>query len=158
MGYIEPKFDVNEIMAKLGRLAEIVPQAVAEAFQLTLVEIAAEARELNTYQDQTSNLRSSIGYGIYIDGEPFAEEYMAAGNGTGDGSHGQARARETVEEVAKQYPDGIVGVIVAGEGYALYVESKGYDVLTGPASHAQEILDRNIKIVMEELTAAAANG
>ena len=83
---------------------------------------------------------------------------MAAGNGTGDGSHGQARARETVEEVAKQYPDGIVGVIVAGEGYALYVESKGYDVLTGPASHAQEILDRNIKIVMEELTAAAANG
>jgi len=158
MGYIEPKFNVNEIMAKLGRLAEIVPQAVAEAFQLTLIEISAEARELNTYQDQTSNLRSSIGYGVYIDGQLFTEEYRQAGNGSSDGSEGQQKARETVEEVAGRYPEGIVGVIVAGEGYALYVESKGYDVLTGPASHAQEILDRNIKIVMEELTAAAANG
>ena len=158
MGCIEPNFNVNEIMAKLGRLAEVVPQAIAEAFRMTLTEIAAEARELNTYQDQTSNLRSSIGYGIYIDGQPFTEEYMSAGNGTSDGSHGQAAAKETVEEVAKQYPEGIVGVIVAGEGYALYVESKGYDVLTGPANHAQEILDRYIKIVIEELQAAAQNG
>ncbi len=158
MGCIEPKFNVNEVMAKLGRLAEVVPQAVAEAFQLTCTEIVSEARQLNTYQDQTSNLRSSIGYGIYIDGEPFTEDYRQAGNGTGDGSLGQGSARATVEEVAARYPEGIVGVIVAGMEYALYVESKGYDVLTGPANHAQEILDRNIKIVMEELIAAAANG
>ena len=158
MGCIEPNFNVNEVMAKLGRLAEVVPQAIAEAFRMTLTEIAAEARELNTYQDQTSNLRSSIGYGIYIDGQPFTEEYRNAGSGTTDGSEGQQRARETVEEVAAKYPEGIVGVIVAGEYYALYVESKGYDVLTGPANHAQEILDRYIKIVIEELQAAALNG
>ena len=155
MSCIKAKFNVNEVIESLGRLTDILVQAVVEAFQLACLEITAEARQLDTYTDQTNNLRSSIGFGVYLDGHLVAENYQNSGSGSaGTGDEGQQKAKEDVESIARQYSEGIVGVIVAGEYYALYVESKGYDVLTGPANKAQEILDKYIGIVVEELKVA----
>ena len=57
------------------------------------------------------------------------------------------------EEAAAQYPNDIVAVIVAAADYALYVESKGYDVISGPCSELNAILSKYIQIAIEELRA-----
>lgn len=56
-------------------------------------------------------------------------------------------------EAAAQYPNDIVAVIVAAADYALYVESKGYDVITGPCSELNGILTKYIQIAIDELRA-----
>lgn len=143
---IKALFDPDKIIADIkARYTDALATAVLEAFKLTCTQVVADARSLSTYKDQTGNLRSSLGYIIYNDGELLAEDFQSSGTGSGDGSEGVERGREYAKGIAETYPDRLVGVIVAGMNYALYVESKGYDVLTGPASQIQTILDRNIK-------------
>ena len=56
-------------------------------------------------------------------------------------------------QAAAQYPNDIVAVIVAAADYALYVESKGYDVISGPCSELNGIFSKYIRIAIEELRA-----
>lgn len=57
------------------------------------------------------------------------------------------------EEAAHNTRTSIVAVIVAAADYALYVESKGYDVISGPCSELNAILSKYIQIAIEELRA-----
>ena len=69
-----------------------------------------------------------------------------AGIGTeGDGSKGIVEGKRIAEEAAKIHPESLIGVIVAGMEYALYVEAKGYDVLTGSCLQAQTVLEKIYK-------------
>ena len=43
----------------------LVRQAVVEAFSKACLDVVKQAKSLDTYQDQTNQLRSSIGYQIY---------------------------------------------------------------------------------------------
>ncbi len=80
------------------------------------------------YQDRTGNLRSSIGYGVVVNGrleKTGGFEQFASGS---DGvSTGKNRLRELVSECRAGY---ISLLFVVGEDYASYVEAMGYDVLT----------------------------
>ena len=69
------------------------------------------------------------------------------------GSEGVEKGKRMAEEAAAQYPNDIVAVIVAAADYALYVESKGYDVISGPCSELNAILSKYIQIAIEELRA-----
>lgn len=106
------------------------------------------------YQDQTNILRSSIGYVVYERGEKVTEYFATAGSGLkGSGTEGIERGKQAANEAAREYPNDIVGVIVAGADYALYVESKGYDVLTGPASLLLTTFQKNLRLVFDSLKA-----
>lgn len=151
---IKGKFNINAIFKDLeARLRPLIIEAVTEAFEMACLEVVEQAKSLDTYQDQTNQLRSSIGYQIYNQGVLVTEYFQASGKGDGSGSaQGVARGKTVAAEAARQYPDDVVGVIVAGAHYALYVESKGYDVISGPASQLKEITSKYLRLAAEGLT------
>jgi len=143
---IKLKTDLSKIFAKIDRSTELVKQDFQDAFELTCRELVNRAKATNTYKDQTNNLRSSIGFVIYDDGEKITEYFSKTGKGKeGDGNTGLKEATIQAELASKQHPGSLVGIVVAGMGYAMYVESKGYDVLTGSCLQAKRILESYIK-------------
>jgi hypothetical protein len=149
---------------------QIIP-SVIEAIEAVCIDIVNEAKKLDTYKDRTGNLRSSIGYVIYNDGKKVCESFSAVPvaegvieekykykvkDGTvktgvrnvkigGEGESGAKSGSTVANEVAQSWPTGIVAVIVAGMDYALCVESKGYDVITGPASKLNQLLQEKFQ-------------
>lgn len=151
---IKGKFNINAIFQDLeARLRPLIIKAVTEAFEMACIEVVEQAKSLDTYQDQTNQLRSSIGYQIYNQGVLVTDYFQPGGKGDGSGAgQGVARGKTVAAEAARQYPDDVVGVIVAGAHYALYVESKGYDVISGPASQLTEITSKYLRLAAEGLT------
>lgn len=144
MGNIVAKFDIDKLFAGVYEAVDIITATVVDAMQMACLEVTQNAKLLNTYKDRTHLLRSSIGFVIYNHGEKVAESF---------GYTGVEKGKRMAEEAAAQYPNDIVAVIVAAADYALYVESKGYDVISGPCSELNAILSKYIQIAIEELRA-----
>ena len=138
--------DISKLFAKIDAKTEEARASYTEAFEMACRDIVNLAKKTNTYEDQTNNLRSSIGFILYDRGELVTENFSKAGKGIkGDGSEGIVEGKRIAEEAAKTYPESLIGVIVAGMEYALYVETKGYDVLTGSCLQAKTVLEKYIK-------------
>lgn len=146
---ITQRFDIGKLFAGVRAKVDIITDSVLDALQMACLEVTNNAKALSTYKDQTHYLRSSIGFVVFDHGEKIAETFTSTGGEAG--SAGAKAGREIAEEAAKQYTNEIVAVIVAGADYALYVESKGYDVISGPCSELNEVLSKYLKIVIEEL-------
>ena len=147
MGNIVAKFDIDKLFAGVYEAVDIITATVVDAMQMACLEVTQNAKLLNTYKDRTHLLRSSIGFVIYNHGEKVAESFGSTGG------EGVEKGKRMAEEAAAQYPNDIVAVIVAAADYALYVESKGYDVISGPCSELNAILSKYIQIAIEELRA-----
>ncbi len=81
------------------------------------------ARDNGSYTDRTGNLRNSIGYIIFKDGE----EYNFQGN-----KPARDNKDIVVNLVQNEIPrEGYALVTFAGMEYGIYVEARGYIVLTG---------------------------
>ncbi|MBR3548328.1 MAG: hypothetical protein IKN86_12355 [Bacteroidaceae bacterium] len=100
------------------------------------------ARKGRDFKDQTGNLRGSIGYVIVVDGEIVSE---SAFEPVKDGAEGSQEGRNYAERLAKQHPQGIALVVVAGMNYAKYVASKGYDVLQSGELLAKKLVPQMLK-------------
>jgi hypothetical protein len=90
---------------------------------------------MGTYNDVTTNLRNSIEYFIFYNGElvrASASEFMAAN-------------RELVQEVI--LPRGIQLIAIAGMNYASYVEAKGYNVI----SYQADVMMVDLAMYLETL-------
>jgi hypothetical protein len=92
-------------------------------------ELIADARRNGAYTDHTANLRSSIGCGIFFNGEMI--EKFTADDAT---QQGRSAALTAITEWAQSNPAqiaeiGYTLVLVAGMNYGRYVEAKGYNVL-----------------------------
>lgn len=146
---ITQRFDIGKLFAGVRAKVDIITDSVLDALQMACLEVTNNAKALSTYKDQTHYLRSSIGFVVFDHGEKIAETFTSTGGEAG--SAGVEAGREIAEEAAKQYTNEIVAVIVAGADYALYVESKGYDVISGPCSELNEVLSKYLKIVIDEL-------
>lgn len=149
MGNIKAKFDIDKLFAGVYEKVEVITDSVIEALQMACLEVTNNAKALNTYKDQTHYLRSSIGFVVFDHGEKIAETFTSTGGERG--SQGVEEGKRMAEEAAAQYPNDIVAVIVAAADYALFVESKGYDVITGSCNELNAILSKYLKIVIEEL-------
>lgn len=90
-----------------------------------------------SFNDQTGNLRSSIGYIIVYDGKIVEEDFNHGG-----GPIGQQQGREFAEYQAALNPTGWALITVAGMEYAAFVEAKGYDVITGSTLTANSDMNK----------------
>jgi hypothetical protein len=120
---------------------QIMPSAL-EAVESVCLEVVKEAKQLNTYTDRTGNLRSSIGYVIYYNGKKMRESFTLVKEGEEGIKIGIQRATEAAQSWSTA---GIVAVIVAGMNYALAVESKGYDVVTGPSTKLNSLMNDKLQ-------------
>ena len=73
----------------------------------------------------TYNLKSSMGVGLVIN-KQIKEAYFPFGKG-GDG---KTKGRQLLSEVAAETKEDICLIVVAGEKYGVFVQQKGYDVIT----------------------------
>jgi hypothetical protein len=157
------------------RLMEYHDKIIAdmtEAYIMACTEAVNRARSTNTYKDQTNNLRSSIGFALYYDGQIVHQDFITKGTGTGgatevsdkpkgetktprktktpkdiSGLKGIQRGENLANEVAQKYMTGFVAVIVAGMPYAAYVEAMGLDVLTGSIFGLRVLLQKHFNII-----------
>lgn len=100
-----------------------------------------EARNSGNYQDQTGNLRSSIGYAIVRDGKIISASDF---NKVKDGTDGTTEGVKLAQKLAKEYKKGISLIVVAGMNYAAYVETKR-NVLTSSELLAKVEIPRLLK-------------
>lgn len=129
------KFGFERVKKKLSKAAKPTnDEQTLRLLSFVGEELCEHARNITPghssggYDDQTGNLRSSIGYRIYKDGDIRKEGgFKSVGGGAGI-----AAAREALDKYELSHPVSIEGwtlVIVAGMSYAKYVEAKGYNVL-----------------------------
>lgn len=146
-----PATNINEIFKDLESAAEKTRQRIIMAVRIACLQVVKMARELPSppetershphqphYIDKTGILRASIGFVIYDRGARVFENFEKGGEGAQKGL-------VAANSMAAKFPDKIVACIVAGAEYAAAVESKGYFVLSDPASHLGEILQTYLK-------------
>lgn len=109
--------------------------------------VRARSKE-DSWEDQTGNLRSSIGYVIVRNGTIVKRSGFEKVDGpkrdtaTEDGS---LIGANYAESLAKQYTKGFALIIVAGMDYASYVEDmENKDVLKGGEFKAEELIAKLI--------------
>jgi len=127
---IQSNLDMSALRKYAESKKEAFTEAALEAYKIACIKMVQRAKQTNTYKDQTHKLRSSIGCVIYYDGKEVYNYFESTGGEKG--GEGVQQGLAYAGTIAGQQGDKIiVSVIVAGAEYALYVEAKGYDVLTG---------------------------
>ena len=101
-----------------------------------------KARSTDSYKDQTGNLRSSIGYIITADGRVIKSSDFAI---VKSGSQGAKDGLAYAKKVAKEFPQSVCLIVVAGMNYAAYVSAKGYDVLDSSELWADQMPESLLK-------------
>lgn len=143
------KFGFDAIKKKLQNQANNVNDTKIERW-LSYIgeELCNHARTITKghssggYDDQTGNLRSSIGFRIYKDGQKIKDggfKNVSGGNAINE-------AKSALDRYGLAYEIPIKGwtiVVVAGMSYATYVESKGFNVL--------HLTNEEMRVKIEEL-------
>jgi len=143
MKQLTPMGEVNEYMQKnIDRVEQLIVRNLSYVGESCLTA----ARSTNTYKDRTGNLRSSIGYVVVKNGQIINKAIYEAGSGT-DGKTGVTEGVKFMQEIARQFPDGIALIVVAGMNYAGYVSAQGYDVLDSAELQADKLVPQ----IMQQL-------
>lgn len=134
-----------------GAISEFIGQQVERITSALIYNLCAvgeqvlnQARSTNSYKDQTGNLRSSIGYVVAVDGEVVQSSSFEV---VKDGADGSRDGKSYALDLVKQFPEGIVLIVVAGMKYASYVSAKGYDVLDS----SEVLADRLVPEILKRL-------
>ncbi len=139
---IEAKFTRSDVKKAYDNFVDGVKKQQIKRLQYLGEICLNEARMNGNYQDQTGNLRSSIGYTVFVDGVAVHSMFEQ----TKEGSQG-VRAGEVLANRVGKGTTGVCLVVTAGMDYALYVESKGYNVL----SSAEHLAERELPRMLENL-------
>lgn len=97
-----------------------------------------------SFKDWTGNLRSSIGFVVSNNGRILHKDFEPSAKGT-DKKIGMRKGLEFAKSLVPLH--GISLIVVAGENYAAYVESKGYDVITGSSTNATRSLKQAMRAI-----------
>lgn len=128
----------------IGQQVERITSALIYNLCAVGEQVLNQARSTNSYKDQTGNLRSSIGYVVAVDGEVVQSSSFEV---VKDGADGSRDGKSYALELVKQFPEGIVLIVVAGMNYASYVSAKGYDVLDS----SEVLADRLVPEILKQL-------
>lgn len=151
----------NDISARFRQFRKAIVEKQIERLQRLGEMCVTQARSVPPsigFHDQTGNLRSSIGYMVFVDGvsvhqstfEQVSPQVAHKDGVTYDGGKkGEAYCREIGENTT-----GVCLVVVAGMDYATYVESKGRDVLTSAEHLAEQELPKQLAELIENIKKA----
>jgi len=133
-----PGFSQGSINNRIDRFVISAEQRIIWTLSMVGESFVNTARSTQTYQDQTGNLRSSIGYVIAKDGHIIQDNIQGKADGI-------MAAKDMINEVLRNNTEGYVLIGVAGMEYAAAVEAKGYDVITGSVPAAKALLKKYIR-------------
>ena len=124
---ITPRFKQSDILKETQKGLRTIENGIIRILQYGGEKFVKDARDENTYIDQTGNLRSSIGYFILKDGKVIDSMIYLSAKGT-DRQTGLETGKLFAGTLPKSSGYQLIGV--AGMDYASSVESKGYNVIT----------------------------
>lgn len=124
----------TQIAAEFDAFEKRMIQKIVEQLKYVGEACVNEARQKRSYQIQTGNLISSIGYVIAEDGKIVFESFE------GIKEAGKRAGIKLARDVAKNYPSDIVLIFVAGMEYASYVANRGYDVIDSAEILARKLI------------------
>lgn len=139
---ITQKTPESEIDKYVEKQVERITNALIYNLQYIGERCLNTARETNSYKDRTGNLRSSLGYIIVLDGKIQYQSDFAV---VLQGGIGAKSGIQYAKEVARQFPEGIVLLVVAGMEYAAYVSATGRDVLDSAELLADKLVPQILK-------------
>jgi len=119
---LKSNFNEVKFSADVKKQTDKLDQKIINAFIYDAEQFIINARgqmqdhAMGTYKDQTTNLRNSIGYFIFHNGELVHEKNEIVAN------------KPLIEGLIK--PTGFQLILIAGMNYASWVESKGYNVIS----------------------------
>lgn len=146
MGLV-PKFSMKDIDAFLQKAEEGYIQKLVRVLRIVGEKCVNEARANGSYEDQTADLRNSIGFIVVVDGKVVTEDFRLTANGKIPSKEDPLKyGRELAYQVAPKFR-GIALIVVAGMKYASYVESKGRVVLTS----AEQLAKIQVPILLKQL-------
>ncbi len=130
----------------LGSANEAVETACAEVYAEAGAYIVDSIRSgrMSDWDDQTGNLRSSIGYVVCVKGRVVK---MSDFSIVREGAEGARKGRELAERLARELSSRDMAlIIVAGEEYAVYVEAvEGKVVLSSAYIHLERTMPSMLK-------------
>ena len=134
------------LMEPLHILEEELVKSFSALGEGAVKRIRMKSKE-ESWTDRTGNLRSSIGYEVFGHNEKVVNYDFPK---VLEGSEGREKGKELIDELSKNYKDGVSLLLVAGMEYAEYVEAKGYDVLAKTSLEAEKLAPKAIKKALEE--------
>lgn len=144
---IKQLFSENDLDRWFEIFEENANSALYEKLQEAGEMFVKLARENGSYQDQTGNLRSSIGYVIVKDGIILAKNFAKSGKGK-DPEKGIQSADKLATVIAKGI-NGFVLVCVSGMNYSVYVEAKGFEVISSSSQQTEMWLRKSIQTIFK---------
>lgn len=158
---INANFSIGDVRERFNGFLDVVEQKQIERLRKLGEQCVTIARTIPAnigFEDQTGNLRSSIGYAIFKDGVAVHagqfEQVSARNASEGDVFDGAERGISYCKSIGEK-TSGITLVCVAGMNYAVYVESKGRDVLTSAEQYAKEQLPNELQHLIDNIKRAA---
>ena len=160
---------IEELQKRLNEMKESVDNRLAMELRQVGEEAVTFSKENKGYHDRTANLKNSISYALFKDGE-LLEQHIGGDiyNATYTDEHGHTKknplsnaevkqdAKDNLARYAAQdgvvKPQGYTLIVVAGMNYGKYVEDKGYNVLYLTQNYLREELKKVIADIIAELT------
>lgn len=144
---ITPNFSIEELKSRTDAFLKVVEKMQIKRMQQLGELCVIEARTNKGYMMQTGALLSSTGYGVYVDGVAVHSAFEAAQGAQAEAAQkGMADGQKLLDKVGKT-TKGVALIVVAGENYAFYVETKGYNVLRS----AERLAERELPRLMSKL-------
>ncbi len=144
---IKVRFNEQALREYIEKAKEKAIIDVIEAIDRAFKETVNYAKNIPPdvgFYDQSGNLRGSIGYVLFQDGREINSFFQGASQGVNTG-------RSLAERIAQsQQGEGvIIGVLVAGMNYAVYVEAMGKDVLASASFRLVPEFKKNLALIGE---------
>ena len=134
--------DVELVCRYLHACADIIHNEIRSALmylgEMCIIKIRDRSGE-DSWFDQTGNLRSSIGYGVFEHGNKVIESAFSQ---VLNGGEGGDKGRQMISDLSKLYVDSYALVVIAAMEYADKVEAlDNKDVLASTNLWALEKVD-----------------
>ncbi len=138
---LKANFTQEDVRKRFDAFLKAIDSRIIKRLQFLGEKCVTHAKSIppdKGFKDQTGNLRSSIGYMVFRDGVAVHEGY----EGT---DAGMRKGRDIATKVGSQNKSPYCLVVTAGMDYAVYVESRGRDVLTSAEILARKELPRMLE-------------
>lgn len=152
---ITAKFTEADIQQHLDRFYQTVERRAIQRLQYLgelCVNHAKDLPAVVSYTDQTGNLRSSIGFMVFRNGLSIHSGFT--GSNLSGSFEGSSQGMSLALQVGREYPKGLVLVVVAGMNYAVHVESQGRDVITSAEQLAVDVLPKMLESLKRNINNA----
>lgn len=121
---MKPLFSAKAIQDTMDAFLEKTDDEIIATLYYMGEDFVTACKDSGNYHDRTGNLRSSIGCVVIKNGS-IVEQISYGSN-----PEGVTKGDEFAEELKMKYPVGCFLVVYAGMHYAIYVETKGYSVIS----------------------------